>query len=359
MRLIDEKFDQAVGMPTEEQKKWLQDEISKRHGCPMCEPVRLANIDCVNHFNALDSDYKSLQSKCADYEDQAVSHRNLVRQLDVIWNGVEGAATQASLCDMVAQIAKEYPKLKARCAELESARPICPDCTKKIDEAAGVDVAALNRRIAELEEMSASSIMIKVVPGEDGMGEEIYAKSVSDVERLLTRFSEKLEEQADEIWRLKQSLDVKERCLGSRSATINSQSVRIREQAAEIERLTKERDEHKVNFTELSRAFNNQEVLIEQQAEQLAALAEQNAKMREALVIGLSLAKEYSALVDGLHHEVGCITKALALPDQSANVLNRIKAAGMMEAAKICKDFTFANNAEHEIRARAAELEGK
>lgn len=37
-------------------------------------------------------------------------HKRLVRELDVIWNGEEGAAKQASLCDMVSQIADEWPK---------------------------------------------------------------------------------------------------------------------------------------------------------------------------------------------------------------------------------------------------------
>jgi len=31
-------------------------------------------------------------------------HQRLVRELDLVWNGEEGAAPQASLCDLVAQI---------------------------------------------------------------------------------------------------------------------------------------------------------------------------------------------------------------------------------------------------------------
>jgi uncharacterized coiled-coil protein SlyX len=42
-------------------------------------------------------------------------------------------------------------KLEKRIEELESTRPVCSLCAMKVDEAAGVDVAALNRRIAELE----------------------------------------------------------------------------------------------------------------------------------------------------------------------------------------------------------------
>jgi hypothetical protein len=48
----------------------------------------------------------------ADYEEAMADHRRLVRELDVLWNGEEGAAKQASLCDLVGQIANELPKLR-------------------------------------------------------------------------------------------------------------------------------------------------------------------------------------------------------------------------------------------------------
>lgn len=41
-------------------------------------------------------------------------------------------------------------------------------------------------RIAELEALSVTNIMLKVVPDENGHGAEIYAKSVTDVEKVLT-----------------------------------------------------------------------------------------------------------------------------------------------------------------------------
>ena len=41
-----------------------------------------------------------------DYEEVLSEHRRLVRYLDVLINGEEGAARQASLCDLVGQIAK-------------------------------------------------------------------------------------------------------------------------------------------------------------------------------------------------------------------------------------------------------------
>jgi hypothetical protein len=40
----------------------------------------------------------------ADYEEVLADHRRLVREIDVILNGEEGAARQASLCDLIPQI---------------------------------------------------------------------------------------------------------------------------------------------------------------------------------------------------------------------------------------------------------------
>lgn len=41
----------------------------------------------------------------ADYEEGLADHRRLVRELDVLLNGEGGAAKQASLCDIVGQLA--------------------------------------------------------------------------------------------------------------------------------------------------------------------------------------------------------------------------------------------------------------
>lgn len=60
------------------------------------------------------------QPSAQDYEEVLADHRQLVRELDVLLNGEEGAAKQASLCDVVAQvrrqgvrIAQEQPEAKA------------------------------------------------------------------------------------------------------------------------------------------------------------------------------------------------------------------------------------------------------
>jgi hypothetical protein len=46
------------------------------------------------------------QLSAQDYEEVLADHRRLVRELDVLLNGEEGAAPQASLCDIVAQLRK-------------------------------------------------------------------------------------------------------------------------------------------------------------------------------------------------------------------------------------------------------------
>ena len=58
------------------------------------------------------------QAESQDYEEVLADKRRLIRKLDVIWNG-EGAAKQASLCDIVAQIEDELPKLRAAFAQAE------------------------------------------------------------------------------------------------------------------------------------------------------------------------------------------------------------------------------------------------
>lgn len=45
-----------------------------------------------------------IQLTAADYEEVLADHRRLVRELDVLLNG-SGAAKQASLCDIVGQLA--------------------------------------------------------------------------------------------------------------------------------------------------------------------------------------------------------------------------------------------------------------
>src|SRR5437764_9515069 len=48
----------------------------------------------------------------ADYEEVLADHRRLVRELDVLLNGEAGASRQASLVDIVAQIAGERDAMR-------------------------------------------------------------------------------------------------------------------------------------------------------------------------------------------------------------------------------------------------------
>lgn len=66
--------------------------------------------------------------------------------------------------------------------------------------------AALAREDA-LQALSVTRIMLDVVPGEDGMGEEIYAKSVADVEALLSKQCEDIEALQDREDALRDELD--------------------------------------------------------------------------------------------------------------------------------------------------------
>lgn len=52
----------------------------------------------------------------------------------------------------------------------------------------------LAAKVAELEALSVTNIMIGISPGEDGMGEEVYAKSIEDVEKLIGRLGDKADD---------------------------------------------------------------------------------------------------------------------------------------------------------------------
>ena len=56
------------------------------------------------------------------------------------------------------------------------------------------EVAALQTKLTEANLLSVTNIMLTVVPGEDGMGVEVYAKTVSDVENAFTALCTKMED---------------------------------------------------------------------------------------------------------------------------------------------------------------------
>jgi hypothetical protein len=67
---------------------------------------RLREVDAAQH----QADEVEWNKQMAERDAERESHLELVRDLDRIWNG-EGAAKQASLCDMVSQISVEKPTL--------------------------------------------------------------------------------------------------------------------------------------------------------------------------------------------------------------------------------------------------------
>jgi len=89
---------------------------------------------------------------------------------------------------------------------------------------------------------------------------------------------------------------------------------------------------------------------------QLAALADQNEKMRKALIKW-----QLSSLAEpSLSACLRCTDEALSLPDLATPVLNRIKAEAYREAAEICEEqHTWITNAAAGmlLRTRANELE--
>ncbi|MGU5729380.1 hypothetical protein ACV1DR_10660 [Aeromonas jandaei] len=73
--------------------------------CPHCgevDPMECDNANLVWNFQQ--KKINQLNQKFAELLDVQNDHHRLVRELDVLLNGVDGAAPQASLCDLVAQL---------------------------------------------------------------------------------------------------------------------------------------------------------------------------------------------------------------------------------------------------------------
>lgn len=68
-------------------------------------------------------------------------------------------------------------------------------CSSAIDhgEANQGPIADLVKENSELKALSVTNILLGAVPGSDGMGEEVYAESVSDVQDLLSNLYEQIE----------------------------------------------------------------------------------------------------------------------------------------------------------------------
>lgn len=104
---------------------------------------------------------------------------------------LEEAESAEPVAEVVALGQYEFPHLQWLSAD-HSLRVPCG--TKLYTE------QQLNELICQLstaKSLSVTNIIINVVPGEDGMGEEVYAKSVEDVERLIASLSELTEASLD------------------------------------------------------------------------------------------------------------------------------------------------------------------
>lgn len=73
--------------------------------------VQFMSVSAKDSFEATIAEYiaqalaTTRQAVQKDYEEASTDHKRLVRELDVLMNG-DGAASQASLCDIVAQFPK-------------------------------------------------------------------------------------------------------------------------------------------------------------------------------------------------------------------------------------------------------------
>ena len=70
---------------------------------------------------------------------------------------------------------------------------MCNEAANEI-ESLRAKLAEVTRERDELRELSVTNIMVAICPGEDGMGEEVYARSLDDVFAVINRLSEKAEE---------------------------------------------------------------------------------------------------------------------------------------------------------------------
>ncbi|WP_263147771.1 hypothetical protein [Pseudomonas sp. RIT-PI-AD] len=94
----------------------------------------------------------------ADYEEVLAGHRRLVRELDVALNGEAGAAPQASLCDIVGQVASAVRLAgKPLLVEIEKLRELNRDLEAQLHDAeeragsASRNASAFEERMGDLQ----------------------------------------------------------------------------------------------------------------------------------------------------------------------------------------------------------------
>ncbi|AWM87360.1 hypothetical protein [Microvirga sp. 17 mud 1-3] len=104
--------------------------------------------ECANMLSRYSSGQPAARS--ADYEATLADHNRLVRELDVLLNGEDGAAQQASLCDIVAQVQREG--LRSKWYERHHGQPAAspePDDMPPLDDRATYPASRIRRLIRE------------------------------------------------------------------------------------------------------------------------------------------------------------------------------------------------------------------
>lgn len=81
--------------------------VESQAGCNFCRHPLFAGFKCKNCGRVPAAEQRMNELTIADYEEVLADHRRLVRELDVLLNGEDGAAKQASLCDIVLQVRRE------------------------------------------------------------------------------------------------------------------------------------------------------------------------------------------------------------------------------------------------------------
>lgn len=99
----------------------------KQHSGAMCSNKDLRRIVLLayEHRRLIRQLFES-EARVKDWKEVDDAHKRLVRELDVLLNGKDGAAQQASLCDIVSQV-KHGGLSFARVKELENALTKCSD----------------------------------------------------------------------------------------------------------------------------------------------------------------------------------------------------------------------------------------
>lgn len=112
-------------------------------------------------------------------------------------------------CSSLVRQSDHLAAMEALRAKLDDAERECEN-RREQNHAAAIRLTAhmqateaLLQEVERLKELSVQKILLAVVPGEDGMGEEVYAQSVTEVENLLTDLGEKSEGLQLETTRLK------------------------------------------------------------------------------------------------------------------------------------------------------------